>query len=233
MNSETKIISIIGAITVIVIIIGMVLASGASNSTAKPVALSSERLVRPDSPRVMGANAKIQIVEFADFECPACQMIQPEIKRLLADYGESIDFVFRVIPIHAKSKELGAVSFSANEQGKFKEMHDKIFEGTNEWNKVGLKESERFAIYDRFASEIGLDVEKFKADLKNNRSAYDARVDQDAADAAAMNIQSTPTLVINGETVIRGVQRYEALKAIVEGLLAQENATSTDETINN
>jgi protein-disulfide isomerase len=228
MNSETKIISIIGVITLIIIIAGMVLASGASNNTSKPVALSEDRLVRPESPRVKGVNAKVQMVEFADFECPACQMMQPELKKLLAEYGDSIDFVFRIIPIHSKSKELGAVALSANEQGKFKEMHDKLFEGTNEWNKVGLKETERFAIYDRYATEIGLDVEKFKSDLKNNRSKYDAIVDQDAADAGAMNIQSTPTLVVNGKTVVRGVQRYEALKTIVEEALAQENATSTD-----
>ncbi len=230
MNSETKIISIIGVITLIIIIAGMVLASGASKSTSKPVALAEDRLVREESPRIKGANAKVQIVEFADFECPACRMMQPELKKLLAEYGDSIDFVFRIIPIHSKSKELGAVALSANEQGKFKEMHDKLFEGTDEWNKIGLKEDARFAIYDRYATEIGLDVEKFKNDLKNNRSKYDAIVDQDASDAGAMNIQSTPTLVINGETVVRGVQRYESLKTIIEGALASKSATSTTET---
>jgi protein-disulfide isomerase len=221
MNSETKIISIIGVITVIVIGLGVILAGNAQNNTGQPVALSEELLVRPDSARITGQNPQVQIVEFADFECPACQVLHPNLKKLLEEYGDKIDLVFRVIPIHAKSKELMAVAMSANEQGKFKEMHDLLFENSSEWGKIGLSDQGRLAIYQKYSDQLRLNTVKFLSDLNANRAKYYAQVDQDASDAQAMNIRSTPTLIINGTEVIKGVQSYEILKTTVEKYLNQ------------
>ncbi|MBP6974620.1 MAG: hypothetical protein KBB54_01615, partial [Candidatus Pacebacteria bacterium] len=86
MNSDTKIISIIGIITVIVIILGVMFASSPAGQTGDtnlpPITVRSEALVRPDSLRVTGSNPKIQFVEFADFECPACAMLHPSLKKI-------------------------------------------------------------------------------------------------------------------------------------------------------
>lgn len=216
MNSETKIISIIGVITVAIIIIGMVFAGGAADRNAPPVAISEENLIRPDSPRIKGTNAKLQLVEFGDFECPACAMLQPEMKRFLADFGDQVDFVFRVIPIHQNSKISAAAAFAAQEQGKFKEMHDQLFEHQEEWAAYGLADDKRMELFEKYANIIGLDITKFKSDIISKRSAYDARVDQDARDADAMNVQVTPTLIVNGTTAIRGAQSYNTLKGLLE-----------------
>ncbi|HEY1037225.1 MAG TPA: thioredoxin domain-containing protein [Candidatus Paceibacterota bacterium] len=228
MNSETKIISIIGVITVAVIIFGMVMAGKASQQSAAPTAITAENLIRPETVRITGADPKLQIVEFGDFECPACAALQPELKKFLAEYGDQVDFAFRIIPIHANSKEAAAVAFAAGEQGKFKEMHDMLFEQQAEWTKYGISQPERIALYDKYAASIGLDVSKYKADFTANRSKYDAIVDQDAKDAQAMNIQSTPTLIIDGKTAIRGAQRYETLKAIFEEVTSQSGATTSE-----
>ncbi len=227
MNSETKIISIIGVITVAVIIFGMVMAGKATQRAGAPTAITPENLINPEAFRVTGSDAKLQLVEFADFECPACAAFHPELKRFLADFGDQVDFMFRVIPIHANSKEAAAAAYSANEQGKFKEMHDVLFEKQSEWTKYGISSAERIALYESYAAEIGLDVEKYKADFSNNRKAYDAIVDRDAKDAQAMNVQSTPTLIVNGNTAIRGAQSYETLKALLEASSESGAATST------
>ncbi len=221
MNSDTKIMSIIGIITVVVIIAGVMLAGSAQkSSTPAEISVKEEALIRDTSLKVTGANAKIQIVEFADFECPACAMLHTPLKRIKAEYGDKIDFVFRVIPIHGESSVLAAsAAFAANEQGKFMEMHDVLFEKQAEWTKYGTKESDLPSLFETYAGQIGLDVEKYKADLKDKGRSYRETIALDAADASSMGINSTPTAIVNGKPLIRGVVSYDRLKEIIEAEL--------------
>jgi protein-disulfide isomerase len=109
-------------------------------------------------------------------------------------------------------------------------MGDILFAKQNEWSSDPVnKLNERFVVY---ATELGLDVNKFNADIKNNRSVYDARVDADAKDAAAMNIMSTPTLIINGKESYRGVQSYEKLESFIT-TNKQTGSTTEAETKSN
>ncbi len=239
MNSDTKIISIISIITVIIIIVGVMLVGGkTSNNSLPEVSIKNEALVREDSLRTTGKDAKIQFVEFADFECPACAMLHPALKRIKAEYGDKLDFVFRVIPIHGNSTLAASAVFAAREQGKMTEMHDVLFEKQTEWTKYGIKPAEVSALFEKYASEIGLDVAKYKADLSSNASKYKAIVNQDSIDATAMGIVSTPTGIINGKPLVRGVMSYEALKQIIESELnpatasASTSATVTGASVN-
>lgn len=231
MNSDTKIISIIGIITVIVIIVGVMFAgsqSGQTGSQLPEVNVKEEALVREDSLRVTGSDPKVQIVEFADFECPACAMFHPALKKIKAEYKDKIDFVFRVIPIHQHSVLAAASVFAAREQGKMIEMHDIVFEKQDEWTKYGLKDAEISAMFETYAGQIGLDVAKYKSDLIVNASKYKAIIDRDSADATAMGISSTPTGIVNGKALIRGVVSYDKLKAMIEGELNPKPATTTN-----
>jgi protein-disulfide isomerase len=224
MSSETKVISIIVLITIVIIGAGLFLASGNGRIGEPPVALTSEALVRDYSPRQKGQNAQIQIVEFADFECPSCAAFHPTFKKFKQEYGDRLDFVLRIIPIHRNSKSSSAAAYAAGEQGKYFEMHDMLFEKQGEWAKVGANVN---AFYEKYAGEIGLDITKFKSDLASKMKEYDDRVDQDALDANTMNINSTPTLVINGNTVVRGGLTYENLKKLVDETIAASSGTST------
>lgn len=215
MNSETKIITSIGIITVLVVIIGLYF-SGGSASNSPSVNIQPTILVNQNSARIAAKEAKIQIVEFADFECPACAVQAPIIRKFLDAHKDNVDYVFRIIPIHDTSKDAAAAAYAAGEQGKFFEMGDLLFAKQDEWSsEPKAKLAEKFATY---ATELGLDVNRFKTDMTNNRSAYDARVEADAKDATTMNIMSTPTLIINGKDSLRGVQSIEKL----ESYLSQE-----------
>lgn len=189
------------------------------------ISVKTEALVRPESLRETGKDAKIQFVEFADFECPACAMLHPSLKRIKAEYKDKIDFVFRVIPIHSNSVLSASAVFAAREQGKMIEMHDIIFEKQEEWTKYGIKPAEVSALLEKYAGEIGLNVEQYKSDLKNNASKYKAIIDQDSADATSMGIASTPTAIVNGKPLIRGVVTYDRLKQIIEAELNPAPAT--------
>ena len=189
------------------------------------ISIKTEALVRPDSLRETGKDAKIQFVEFADFECPACAMLHPSLKRIKTEYKDKIDFVFRVIPIHSNSVLSASAVFAAREQGKMIAMHDVLFEKQEEWTKYGIKQAEVSKLFEKYAGEIGLNVEQYKSDLKNNASKYKAIVDQDQADATSMGITSTPTAIINGKPLIRGVVTYDRLKQIIEAELNPAPAT--------
>lgn len=230
MNSDTKIISIIGIITVIIIAVGVMFAGNASQTTLPDISITNEALVREDSIRVKGKDAKVQLVEFADFECPACAMFHPTLKRIKAEYGDKLDFVFRVIPIHSNSTTAASVVLAAREQGKMIEMHDILFEKQEEWTKYGIQPAEVSDLFEKYAIQIGLDVAKFNADLDNNGSKYRAIVNQDSIDANTMGIMSTPTIIVNGKAVGRGAVSYETLKQFIESELnpAPVAATSTN-----
>ncbi len=231
MNSDTKILSIIGIITVAVIVIGLMLANNSQQKAGQPeITVNKDALVREDSLRKTGSDPKIQFVEFADFECPACAMLHPALKQIMKEYGDKIDFVFRVIPIHSHSVLAASAVFAAREQGKFIEMHDIMYENQDKWTAFGLKDDEISTLFETYAAQIGLDVAKYKADLKANSTAYAKIVYQDQIDANSMGINSTPTALVNGKPLIRGVVTYDKLKAIIEAELNPKAASAANTT---
>lgn len=230
MNSDTKIISIIGIITVVVVTLGVMFAGGKGTSGGPDITVKQEGLVREDSLRSTGKDAQIQFVEFADFECPACAMLHPSLKRILQEYGDKIDYVFRVIPIHQHSVLAASAVFAAREQGKFMEMNDIVFERQDDWTAYGKTNAEISAMFESYAGQIGLDIAKYKADLAANADKYKKTIDQDAADAMSMGIQSTPTGIINGKPLIKGVVSYDALKKMIEAELNGGTASGTAST---
>ncbi len=216
MNSDTKIISIIVIITVIIVSLGLLLAGGGQASNAPEFALDKVALIRDYSPRLSlkdATSVKIQMVEFGDFECPSCAMLHSPLSRILKEYENKIDYIYRIIPIHKSSKAAAAAAYAAGEQGMYFAMYDKLFEQQDAWSSIGADTTRLFAEY---AKEIGLNVARYNSDLNKNAELYSQRVDQDAADAQKMNVFSTPTLIINGKALVKGAISYDKLKAVID-----------------
>ncbi len=222
MTTEAKIISGIGIFTVIIIIFGLMFAGNGGPKTE--VAVNKEVLTTSENPRITGKNPKIQIVEFGDFQCPACAMLSFNMKELFKTHGDSIDFVYRVIPIHQYSYEAANAGYAAAEQGKFKEMYEKLFEKQDEWS---APKADRGTLFAGYAAELGLDVELFKKTIAEKAGLYKTIVDKDNKDAQTMGIQATPTLIINGTQVTRGAISYSQLKTIVDTELEKLQTTAT------
>jgi protein-disulfide isomerase len=178
----------------------------------------------PDGPvfegHALGSDsAPVTLVEYADFECPACAQFAiltgPDIKQRLVATGQ-VRWIFRDLPlsIHRNTMSAHHAAQCAGEQGRFWEMHDQIFFNHGRW--VPERRPER-ALRD-LAGAIGVDLRRYDECMSSNR--YMARLQQLQADAAARGISSTPTFEIGGQRV-SGALYYDDLKRLVDRAAAR------------
>lgn len=173
----------------------------------------SQRVEVPigDSPVRGPAQAAVTIVEFADFQCPFCARVQPTLARIQETYGERVNLVFKHLPlrIHPRAPAAAAASEAARLQGKFWEMHDRIF------SDLGDLSDERFAQY---AAELGLDVERFRRDMTSQEVRQ--RVARDEALANRLGVSGTPAFFINGR-FFSGAQPFENFQRVIDAELSE------------
>jgi Na+/H+ antiporter NhaA len=146
--------------------------------------------VDPRRDHVRGpAKAQVTLVEYGDFECPYCGQAEPVIRELLADYGD-LRYVWRHLPlpdVHPHAQLAAEGSEAAGKQGKFWEMHDELLSHQGALNDEHLVQ---------YASDLGLDTERFAADLA--RHAGSVRIAEDVDSADLSGVSGTPTFFING-----------------------------------
>jgi len=164
---------------------------GEAPSTVQPPseAVVRERLIRSDSHVSGNPQAPITIVEFGDFQCPACGKEQEAIHGIRQKYGGQICWVFRQFPIptlHEFAEAAAVASECAADQGKFWEAVDKLYENQTDLSNAALR---------RYAAELGLDTDRFNQCL--NSQATLARVRRDLDDAHALGVRGTPTFFVN------------------------------------
>src|SRR3954465_10585273 len=135
------------------------------------------------------ADAKVNIVAFSDFQCPFCSRVVPTLQQIEKEYPKQVRVFFRhnPLPFHADAPLAAEAAVAAEQQGKFWEMHDKMF--TNQQN---IKRPD----LEKYAQELGLDMGKFKAALDGNTGK--GRIDGDLALGRQLNVQGTPNFFING-----------------------------------
>ncbi len=217
MNQEIKVLIGIGIATVL-IIVGAIFFIGNKQSTPEVSETVDENLlIKNDSHKTGSASAEITLVEFGDFQCPACKAAHPTVKKLKDDYGDRMQFVYRNYPlssIHPNAFDAALAAEAAGEQGKFFEMHDMLFANQAEWSdKKNAKD-----IFVSYAEKLQLNVEKFNADAKNK--SLSERINSDIADGNAAGVRSTPTFFINGKRQAGGLP-YDQFKTIIEAELNQ------------
>lgn len=162
-----------------------------------------------DAPVLGKENAPVTIVAFSEFQCPFCGRAFQTTKKLEEEYGNKIRIAFKskLLPRHEKAPLAHAAAYAAGEQGKFWEMHDKIFS-----NQQDLSE-ETFL---KYAKELKLNMSKFKKSLDPEK--WRTKWDEDAAEAEKLGVSGTPTFFVNGKK-IRGAQPYEVFKNAVDEAL--------------
>lgn len=194
---------------------------GQGEDSAKPVDVSVD-----DDPVLGNSSAKVTIVEFSDFQCPFCRKFWretlPSLKKDYIDTGKA-KFVYRDFPLsgHPSAHITAIASECADDQGKYWQMHDKIFqeqdkkgEGTVTYSADDLK---------RWAKEAGLNNGQFNQCLDSQK--YKAEVDKDFEDGTKAGVTGTPTLFINGRKVV-GAQPFSAFASIIEEELKNSSKKS-------
>lgn len=151
-------------------------------------------------------SGNIEIVEFSDFQCPFCKKAEPTIKKIVSEYGEEVVFYYRNFPLesHENSFEAALAGYCANEQDKFWQYHDLLFESQDKLDKDSLK---------NYASELELNIESFNLCLDEEK--YKNEVERDINDAEKAGVTGTPTFFINGRKVV-GAQSFEVFDDIIK-----------------
>ena len=166
------------------------------------------------------ANAPVQIIEFADFECPGCaqfaSVTEPDVRKRLVDAGLA-SFRFYDFPLdqHRNSVSASMAAACAADQGKFWEMHDKVFEGQNDWNTFASRNPK--GIFEGYAREIGLNTDAWEECYDSNR--HRGAIEANKQEGIRRQVRSTPTFFI-GNRKIEGPRPYDELKAYVDSARA-------------
>ncbi len=156
---------------------------------------------KPLPDHVFGSDSKkVVLIEYGDFQCPGCGSLFPKLKPLKEHYKDQLTFVFRDFPltsIHPNAIAAATAAEAAGLQGKWWEYHDKLYENQTAWS--GLSTDERGGVFERYAKELGLNIDQFKKDIKSSKLSE--KIKRDQALGKKIGITATPTLVLNGKTL--------------------------------
>ena len=186
----------------------------ASPKAHRPKVLEAKVNIPVDGAPVRGpADAKITLVEFSDFECPFCSAAVKQVDIVMAAYPKDIKLIYKQFPLsmHPHAQLAAEASLAAREQGKFWEMYDVLFKNFRQLSRDNVM---------LWAKQLGLDVNKFKADLDSRK--FKPVVDKDLADGEAAGVYGTPSFYINGKQY-NGEVTLAALKPILAAELKGES----------
>lgn len=213
MKNELKILIGVGVIITLLVLLGAIFLGNYTTPTTQNAKADPTILIRKDSATISTSSASVTLVEFGDYQCPACGSVYHLVKQLLDEEKDKLTFVFRNFPlsIHPNARPAAEAAEAAGEQGKFWQMHDKLFEAQTEWSESTKSPD----IFVKYAKELGLDTEKFKKSVESLK--FQDKINRDVNDGTTLGINSTPTFYINGNK-LENLASYDDLKKAVESL---------------
>ena len=185
-----------------------------------PVKISTD-----NDPIIGDPNAPITIIEFSDFQCPFCARFH--VQTLPSIYEEYIEqgkvkLVFRDFPIqniHPNALPAAVAAECANEQGKFKEMHDILFDTQSQWNKIETVAA--LSLFSQYASDMQMDQEKFESCIASGK--YIEEIRKDLEDGRDYGVSGTPGFFVGNDEIgyveLKGAQPFESFKKIIDAQL--------------
>ncbi len=189
-------------------------AAPAAARPGEPDAGTVYKAILGDAPVKGAKNAKVTIILWSDFQCPFCSRVEPTIAKVLEEYKNDVRFAFKQLPLpfHNNAHAAAEAALAAKAQGKFWEMHDKMFANQGALDRPSLE---------KYAGEIGINVEKFKADLDSGK--WKQKVDQELAEGNKIGARGTPSFFINGKSFV-GAQPFEAFKGKIDDEIKNADA---------
>lgn len=174
---------------------------GTSNSNAQPTS------------HTVGAGTEgVTLIEYGDFQCPACKSYFPILNQIKKEFGDKITFQFRHFPlnqIHPYAYQAARAAEAAGNQGKFFEMHDLLYENQNSWASL----SDVTDVFESYAEQLGLDTEQYRNDVIN--AEIGGAIDADIGEGQNIGANSTPTFVINGQKIEENPQSFDEFADLI------------------
>lgn len=180
-----------------------------TNETINIAPISTKDITKGNS------KTKVQLVEYSDFQCPACASYYPLVRQLLDEYKDKIYFAYRIFPltnIHPNSHISAQAAYAAKKQNNFFEMEELLFTNQKDWSSA----SDPSGIFMDYARELKLDVKKFQTDMNSDEAKK--YVNDSESGALAEGINSTPTFILN-EVKIKNPGSYEDFKKLIDNEL--------------
>lgn len=205
-------------IAILVVIIGGLFALLTFTNKDKPADQSGNNSTAQPTSHITGkVDSKVTLIEYVDFQCPACKAYFPIVQQLKADYGDKIAFQFRHFPltqIHTNAFISSRAAEAAAKQGKFFEMYDALYEQQDSWSSV----SDPTPIFVNFATQLGLNIDQFKTDMVS--SSTTDLINADRKVAQDLGATGTPTFVLNGKRLEKSPTSIEEFKTLLDEALA-------------
>jgi protein-disulfide isomerase len=162
-----------------------------------------------ESPTKGPKDAKVTIVEFSDYQCPFCGQAEPLVDQVLAAYPKDVQRVYKQFPltsIHPNALPASKAAVAAGKQGKFWEMHAKLFANQRELSPDNYK---------KWADELKLDVARFEKDMSSPE--VQAQVEKEMSEARTAEVTGTPTIFVNGKRLQQ--RSFDGFKAAIDAAL--------------
>lgn len=207
---------ILYAIIGIVITVGVLF--GVWKMTSKPATPKPTALPLTKEDWVKGKqNAKVILIEYSDFQCPACKAYAPIVKQISKEFNNTIAIVYRHFPLpqHQNAEKAAYVAEAAGAQGKFWEMHDLLFDNQTEWSDK--KNPDELLL--SYAKELKLDETRFTQDIQSQ--AVKKKVETDLLSGQTAGVNATPTFFLNGEQ-FDNPSSFAQFKKKIEEMLNQK-----------
>lgn len=167
----------------------------------------------------------VRLVEYGDFQCPACAQYDPIVKEVVERYGEQITFQFRNFPlisIHPNAVAAARAAEAADMQDKYWQMHSLLFQNQNSWGSA----SDPLPTFVSYAKQLELDEAKFREDFKSRVS--NDRIQADIQEGTRLDVNSTPTFFIDGKKISNPDASVEAFSKVIENAIEKKTGKKPD-----
>ncbi|MDE1975009.1 MAG: DsbA family protein [Patescibacteria group bacterium] len=159
------------------------------------------------------ADAPVTLIEYGDFECPACGEYAPMVERLFQQSSTTMRLVFRHFPLpqHLNAPIAAQASEAASDQGRFWDMYKLLYAGQDSWANLSVSDAAK--VFDGYARSLGLDIAQFDTDI--NSTTTKAFIQSELSEGQQLGIDYTPTFFVNGK-IIQNPQSYDSFKSIID-----------------
>ncbi len=215
MDNKSQSYFIWGAAAVLILLVVIIVIKALMQGPSV-VSINTDQVTESDWTRGK-KDSKVIVMEYGDFQCPACRNYESVLKQIHENYDDKILFVFRHFPlreVHANAMSSARAVEAAGKQGKFWEMHDALYDHQDEWGE----RTDPISFYIQYATDLKLDINKFKSDMTADDVVR--KIDDSYAAAIRLNLPGTPTFFVNGKQIETPVN-YANFKQLLDLELAK------------